>query len=114
VREVCEVLFSHRNEVIKWPDNPEKLAEKFYKLRKIPCVAGVIDGAHVPVHPPADDEASFLNKKQGHSINCLAVSGKGIVKGIVSRDVVVCFLLLSFFRSEVETKFFLPLQKPFR
>jgi nuclease HARBI1 len=76
VREVCEVLFSHRNEVIKWPENPERLAAEFYRLGKIPCVAGIIDGTHVPVQPPSADEASFVNRKQGHSINCLVVSGK--------------------------------------
>jgi len=44
VHEVCNVLFEHRNEVIFWPDNPEKLAEEFYKIERIPCVAGrVVD-----------------------------------------------------------------------
>lgn len=42
---------------------------------KQPWVAGVIDGTHIPVQPPLRDEASFLNRKQGHSINCLAVAG---------------------------------------
>lgn len=77
VREVCNVMFSHRNEVIKWPSHPEKIAGDFFKIAKIPCVAGVIDGTHIPVHPPANDEVSYINRKQGHSINCLAVAGTG-------------------------------------
>jgi nuclease HARBI1 len=75
VREVCNVVFEHRNEVIKWPEDSRKLAADFFKIEKIPCVAGVIDGCHIPVNPPAADEASFLNRKQGHSINSLAVAG---------------------------------------
>ena len=39
-------------------------------------IAGIIDGSHIPVHPPAVDEASYLNRKQGHSINSFAVSGR--------------------------------------
>ena len=40
VREVCLVLFEHRNEVIKWPENSEKLASDFFKIARIPCIAG--------------------------------------------------------------------------
>jgi hypothetical protein len=75
VHEVCNIMFEHRNEVIKWPENSMQLAADFYKIAKIPCVAGVIDGCHIPVSPPAADEASFLNRKQGHSINSLVVAG---------------------------------------
>jgi len=60
VREVCNVLFEHRNEVIKWPANAERLADDFYKIQPIPCVAGVIDGCHIPVHPPAEDKHPLL------------------------------------------------------
>jgi len=75
VKEVCNVLFEHRNEVIKWPSPAEPLANHFYKIAKLPCVVGVIDGTHIPVHAPGADEPSYLNRKQGHSINCLAVAG---------------------------------------
>jgi len=75
VREVAEVLFSHRNEVIRWPDNPEKLAEDFHRIQRIPCVAGTIDGCHIPIQVPKADEASFINRKQFHSINALVVAG---------------------------------------
>ena len=30
------------------------------------------------MHPPSADEASYLNRKQGHSINALAVAGNEI------------------------------------
>jgi len=83
VKEVCCVLFSHRNEAISWPENPERVAADFYKIAKIPCVAGVIDGTHIPVHPPSEGESSFLNRKQGHSINCLAVAGNGSLSFLV-------------------------------
>jgi len=74
VREVCNVIFEHRNEIIKWPSPAEPLAHQFYKIAKLPCVVGVIDGTHIPVQPPGADEPSYLNRKQGHSINCLAVA----------------------------------------
>jgi len=40
VKEVCNVLFNHRNEVLRWPENPESLAQQFFNIARIPCVAG--------------------------------------------------------------------------
>lgn len=75
VRRVASALFDLKNEIICWPDNPESLRQQFYQFGHFPSVAGCLDGSHVLVRPPKNDEASFLNRHHQHSINLLGVCG---------------------------------------
>lgn len=75
VRRVSEALFDLRHEFIKWPEQPENLAQNFYSIAGFPSIAGAIDGCHVLVIPPKQDELSFLNRHHTHSINVLCVAG---------------------------------------
>ena len=75
VHAVCDALFELREDYICWPENSQNLAAEFYKVARMPSVCGLIDGTHVLITPPTDDEDSFINRHQEHSLNVLAVCG---------------------------------------
>jgi len=77
VRRVADAMFELKNEVIKWPNDKDQMVSDFYDIAGFPSVAGCIDGTHVKVIPPAEDEFSFLNRHHEHSINVCAVCGPG-------------------------------------
>ena len=78
VHRVCNLLYTLREDYIKWPDNPETLAAEFYKVAKMPSVCGAVDGTHVWIHPPKAQEVSFVNRKQSYSLNIMAVCGPNL------------------------------------
>jgi hypothetical protein len=39
----------------------------------LPNVIGAMDGSHVPIHPPSENGARFVNRKSFHSINLLGI-----------------------------------------
>jgi len=75
VRRVAAALFELRREFIRWPENADSLSQEFYECSRFPSVAGCLDGSHILVRPPKNDEASFLNRHHQHSINLLGVCG---------------------------------------
>ena len=40
----------------------------FYKIGQFPCVIAV-DGTHIRIHAPTEDEYTFVNRKNYHSFN---------------------------------------------
>ena len=75
VHRVCDALFELRNVYIKWPENTDKLVRDFYDIAQMPSVCGCLDGTHVAVLPPKEDEASCVNRHHFHSLNVMAVCG---------------------------------------
>jgi nuclease HARBI1 len=75
IQRVGNAIFEMRNQFIKWPQNPETLARDFYEIAGIPSVVGAIDGCHILVSPPKEDEISFVNRHHTHSINVLCIAG---------------------------------------
>jgi hypothetical protein len=75
VHRVAAAIITLKNEVICWPQDKTKLRHEFMKIANFPCVAGALDGCHVIITPPADDEISYVNRHHSHSINMLAVCG---------------------------------------
>ena len=73
VHKVAEAILTLKNEFVRWPADVNKLRHEFMKIAGFPQVAGALDGCHVIVTPPADDEVSFVNRHHSHSINILAV-----------------------------------------
>jgi len=51
------------------------LAKKFFEKAGFPSVCGVLDGTHVKVSPPLEDEQSYVNRHHSYSLNVLAVAG---------------------------------------
>ncbi|CAC5400558.1 HARBI1 [Mytilus coruscus] len=67
-----DALIAKRDQFIKWPCTPDKLnATKngFYEKTGFPNVIGCVDGTHVRIQAPEDDEPSFVNRKGFHSVN---------------------------------------------
>ncbi|KAF0514972.1 putative nuclease harbi1 [Gigaspora margarita] len=47
--------------------------EAGFGRQKLPNVIGAMDGSHIPIHPPSENSARYVNQKNFHSINLLAV-----------------------------------------
>ncbi len=75
VHRVSEAVHTLYDDVIRWPSDCSKLAQDFMKIGGFPKVAGCIDGTHINISPPSNDEISFLNRHHQHSINAMAVAG---------------------------------------
>ncbi|XP_063420632.1 putative nuclease HARBI1 [Mytilus trossulus] len=56
------------NQYIKFPDEAERRTNKsdFYKIAHFPNVVGVIDGTHIPIKAPNDNEYQYVNRKNFH------------------------------------------------
>ena len=81
VTGVTDALVDIRQDYIKWPSETEKgkVRQGFFHLGGFPNVIGCIDGTHVRIQAPKDDEKSYVNRKNFHSINVMAVcDDKGI------------------------------------
>jgi hypothetical protein len=77
VNSVCGALFDLRENFIHWPENPQHLANKFYLVSGMPS-CGLIDGSHILITPPADDEDAFINWQLGHCFNVCVVCGPNL------------------------------------
>ncbi|XP_053373460.1 putative nuclease HARBI1 [Mercenaria mercenaria] len=61
---------------IKFPSTPDKIKrtkEEFYGIANFPNILGVIDGTHVQIKAPRNEEPSFVNRMGYHSINTQVV-----------------------------------------
>ena len=75
VHKVATGVLGLQQEVIKWPNDCSTLPGQFRALAGFPAVAGCLDGTHVNVSPPKDDEEGFVNRHHQHSLNVLGVGG---------------------------------------
>ena len=50
------------------------MKKKFFKVGGFPSTIACVDGFHVPIVAPSNDEISFVNRKGWHSINVEGVS----------------------------------------
>ncbi|CAC5385229.1 HARBI1 [Mytilus coruscus] len=73
VSDVLTSLCNKRDEFIKWPRNVDETRGDFYRLSGLPNILGAIDGTHVRIQAPSEDEPSFVNRKGVHSVNVQAV-----------------------------------------
>jgi hypothetical protein len=46
-----------------------KIKADFFRVGDFPNVIGTVDGTHVRIQAPHEDEPSFVNRKGFHSIN---------------------------------------------
>lgn len=89
IRQVADALVEMKDTFIKWPQTPEKLnsiKNGFYQKAGFPNVVGCIDGTHVPIQAPVDDEPSFVNRKGFHSINVQGIcdhNSKYMIKNVL-------------------------------
>lgn len=86
VSRVTDAILTLKQNVIKWPADMQKLRRDFYNIANFPCVAGALDGCHIEITPPADDENSYVNRHHTKSINMLAVCGPDLTFFYVNTD----------------------------
>ena len=71
--ETVELFCESLTDLIQWPTDFETVEAKFRSLVGFPGVVGAIDGTHVKVLAPAEEQASYNSRKQVHSIGTIAV-----------------------------------------
>ena len=84
-----DALISHSSDFIHMPRNRQEIDRvnaDFYCVAGFPGVLGCIDCTHIPIIAPADDEYSYVNRKNFHSINVQAICDANLVfQDIVAR-----------------------------
>eukprot|EP00105_Crassostrea_gigas_P033686 XP_011457145.1 PREDICTED: putative nuclease HARBI1 [Crassostrea gigas] len=75
IDDVTNALIAKKDRFIKWPNHEEILKSKqnFFSRGGFPGVIGCIDGTHVRIQAPFEDEAVYVNRKGFHSINVQAI-----------------------------------------
>lgn len=76
VRRVTQALSSKVNDFIKFPstrNERDEIKRGLFKVGGFPCAIGCIDGTHVRIKAPSQNEPDYVNRKGYHSINVQAV-----------------------------------------
>ena len=66
--EFCDLLYGKRSHFVKFPSDLTSVISEFTEKTKIPNVVGALDGSHIPIKEPGEDQESYANRKQRHSI----------------------------------------------
>ena len=77
VTHFCESLVNKKHLFIKFPRTvieKDAMKKKFFKVGGFPSTIACVDGLHVPIVAPSNDENSFVNRKGWHSINVEGVN----------------------------------------
>lgn len=72
VRRVTLAIARKLDAFVKFPATPQEKAlikQDFYDLGGFPCVIGCVDGSHIRIIAPSQNECNFVNRKGYHSIN---------------------------------------------
>ena len=76
MRDVSAALIQKRNEFVHWPitaDEIQRVKEGFFHKGGFPGVTGCVDGTHIRLQRPSQNEAEYVNRKGYHSINVQAI-----------------------------------------
>lgn len=73
VASVKDYLHSISGTYVHFPQPHEYLLylQDFAQMHGFPCVLGCIDGTHIGIQAPANDEKYFVNPKGFHSLNVM-------------------------------------------
>ena len=77
VERITDAFCSVHGSIIVWPHSAAEVfgvSEGFQQLCGVGGIIGAIDGSHIRIRPPADDEQSYFNRKKFHSIILQGVS----------------------------------------
>ncbi|XP_025099687.1 putative nuclease HARBI1 [Pomacea canaliculata] len=71
ISAVTQALLSLVPQGIRFPDQDEAELQKvkFYGIARFPGVFGCVDGTHIPIQSPPNNEHEYVNRKNVHSIN---------------------------------------------
>ena len=76
VRRVTQALAAKVNDFIKFPATRaerDEIKQGMFKVGGFPCTIGCIDGTHVRIKSPSQNESDCVNRKGFHSINVQAI-----------------------------------------
>ncbi|KAK4882485.1 hypothetical protein RN001_005804 [Aquatica leii] len=70
VKKVCTLLVDLSGQYICWPTGQklQQIKETFKERQGFPDVIGAIDGTHIPISPPLNEQAAYCNRNRYHSI----------------------------------------------
>ncbi|WAR15468.1 HARB1-like protein [Mya arenaria] len=71
IHAVSVILAGLLNRYVKFPTGLEieSVKRKFYSVAGFPNVVGAVNGTHVKIQAPPDNEADYVNRKGYHSLN---------------------------------------------
>lgn len=72
IHSVTDALVEKAPEYIVWPSTPverQRIVNGFYSIAGFPSVIGAVDGTHVRIQAPVENEFAYVNRKNFHSIN---------------------------------------------
>ena len=75
IHRVSNAINTLQEDVVKWPSDCSKLSKEFMDLGGFPATCGCIDGTHVEISTPGEDESYFVNRHHRHSLNVLGICG---------------------------------------
>ncbi|KAL6742093.1 hypothetical protein Aduo_015287 [Ancylostoma duodenale] len=66
-----EALNRRTHRFIYWPKEEEsrKIKGDFFRKYGVPGIVGIIDGTHIPIIGPSENEEDYVNRKNYHSLN---------------------------------------------
>ena len=73
VRKVSLALANKHEQWIQFPTTMEEkntIREGMYNIAGFPCVIGCVDGTHIRIQAPSQNEPNYVNRKNYHSIKC--------------------------------------------
>ena len=73
VHRVCSSLYLKMDDYIQWPNDINSAKNTFFGVGGFPGVVGAIDGTHIRIQEPKNNENAFINRKYFPSINVYAV-----------------------------------------
>lgn len=76
VRRICRAIVNNlAAQFICWPkgDRVKKVMEQFQRKQGLPHCIGVIDGTHIPIKAPYDNQEQYVNRKKFHSLQLQGV-----------------------------------------
>lgn len=81
ITDVTTALCNASSRYIRWPTGEEsrELKQKFYSIAGFPHVIGALDGTHIPIHKPQNNNYVFINMKGYASINRMGVCNADVM-----------------------------------
>ena len=88
LHRVMDAILTTMHQEIHYPEGNEvrQVQEGFFRKFSFPGVVGLIDGTHMRILAPHENEEAYVNRKGYHSINNqVTVDDRSIITSVVSR-----------------------------
>jgi len=80
--QFVDAMTAKASEYIYMPRNREeiyKTKSDFYQIAQFPGIIGCVDGSHIPIIAPQENEFVYINRKNFHSVNVQAVCDASLI-----------------------------------